>query len=364
MPQRAKGARLYQRKDTGVWIIRDTGRGDRSTGTRELGEAETRLAEYIAQRDRRPGGPAQPSDIAIAEVLSIYAAEHAPTVADPDRIAYAMEPLLDFWGELPCSSITREMCKAYGRSRFKVTKRDRETRETLETAPISDGTIRKELGTLSAALNYCKDEGYLLNPPKVHMPEKPAPKDRWLTRSEAARLLWAAYRNPESRHLARFILVALYTGTRKTAILRLRFMQNVNGGFADVGAGVLYRRAPGTTETKKKTPPIKIAPRLLAHLSRWEARGERWVVAFEGQGVASIKTAWRTAASTAGLADVTPHTLRHTAITWACQSGRADLWELSGYFGVSMETMIKVYAHHHPDYQESAVSAVGGRRKL
>ncbi len=362
MPQRAKGARLYQRKDTGMWIIRDTGRGDTSTGTRNRGEAETHLAHYIAQRDRRPGGPSQPSEITIAESLGIYASEHVPTVGDPERLAYAIERLLDFWGELPVSALTRETCRAYGCSRVKVVCRDPNTGEPTETAPIADGTVRKELSTLSAALNYCREEGYLLNPPKVHMPEKPEPKDRWLTRDEAARLLRAAYRNPEARHLARFILVALYTGTRKTAILQLRFMRNVNGGFVDTGAGRLYRRAPGTAQTKKRTPPITVAPRLLAHLKRWEAMGERWVVAYEGQGVSSIKTAWATAARNAGLDDVTPHTLRHTAITWACQSGRADLWELSGYFGVSMETMTKVYAHHHPDYQQGAVAAVGGRK--
>ncbi|MEY8838374.1 site-specific integrase, partial [Cribrihabitans sp. XS_ASV171] len=318
--------------------------------------------EYIAQRNRRPGGPAEPGQISVAEALTIYATEHVPTVRDPARLAFAIERLLDFWGELPVSTITRETCRAYARSRIKVTRKDPDTGEAIETAPIADGTIRKELGTLSAALNYCREEGRLLNPPKVHMPDKPEPKDRWLTRSEAARLIWAAYRNPEARHLARFILIALYTGTRKTAILRLRFMRNVNGGYVDTAAGILYRRAPGQIETKKKTPHVRIAPRLLAHLRRWEAMGERWAVAYEGQGVASIKTAWGTAIKAAKLEDVTPHTLRHTAITWACQSGRADLWELSGYFGVSMETMTNVYAHHHPDHQQGAVAAVGGRK--
>ncbi|SLN19777.1 Tyrosine recombinase XerC [Roseivivax jejudonensis] len=352
-----------QRRETGIWIIRDTGRGDRSTGTRDRGEAEKRLAEYIAQRDRRPGGPAQPDEITVAEVLTFYATEHVASgaVKDPTRIAYAIESLLDYWGELPANAVNRETCRAYGRSRVRHRK-DPKTGEVIETTPIADGTIRKELGVLSAAFNYCREEGRILNPPKVHLPDKPAPKDRWLTRSEAARLLWAAYRNPEAKHLARFMLVALYTGTRKSAILRLRFMRNVNGGHVDTEAGILYRRAPGVAETKKKTPHIRVAPRLLGHLRRWEAHGERWVVAYEGQGVASIKTAWRTAARAAKLDDATPHTLRHTAITWACQSGRADLWELSGYFGVSMETMTKVYAHHHPDHQQGAVAAIGGRK--
>lgn len=191
----------------------------------------------------------------VAEALNTYATEHAPGVSDPARIGYAIEALVPFWGERPLSTITRETCKAYGRTRRKVVRRDPKTKEVLETAPVAPSTIRKELGTLAAAINYCKDEGYVVNPPKVHLPEKTEPKDRWLTRNEAARLLWAAWRNPDSRHLARFILIALYTGTRKTAILRLRFMPNTSGGWVDTERGQMYRRGQGETETKKKRPP-------------------------------------------------------------------------------------------------------------
>jgi len=365
MPQQAKGPRLYRRKDTGIYIIRDTGRGERSTGTRDRRQAEAALAQYLADRDR-PSGPATPDEITVAEVLSIYASEHAPTVVDPARIAYAIEPLVRFWGDLPVSAIKRETCRAYGRQRRKVTKRDPKTKEVLETAPVSVGTIRKELGTLAAGVGYCASEGYLVNPPTVHLPTKPQPKDRWLTRGEAARLLWAAWRNPEAKHIARFILIGLYTGTRKTAILRLRFMPNTTGGHVDTLNGQMYRRGSAQLETKKRQPPIRIAPRLLAHLRRWESRQDRWVIEFRGQGVGSIKTAWATAVRDAGLSNtgVTPHTLRHTAITWTMQAG-GDIYEAAGYFGVSIETMFKVYAHHHPDHQSDAVAAVGrGGRKL
>ena len=130
----------------------------------------------------------------------------------------------------------------------------------------------------------------------------------------------------------------------------------------DVASQRLYRRAGNEVETKKRTPPITLSPRLLAHLRRWEKEAGRFVVSFDGQGVSSIKTAWASVVRRAGLEDVTPHTLRHTAITWACQTGKADMWELGGYFGVSPETMHKVYAHHHPDYQQNAVAALGGRK--
>ncbi len=302
----------------------------------------------------------------VAGAMQIYLEEHVPTVKDPERIAYAAVPLIRFWGELPISAIKRETCRRYARQRTKVVKRDPKTKEILETAPASTGTIRKELGTLAAAIRYVAEEGYLTNPPKVHLPEKPEPKDRWLTRNEAARLLMAAWRNPEARHIAHFILIGLYTGTRKSAILRLRFMPNTSGGYVDTERGVIYRKASEQAQTKKRQPPIRVPSRLLAHLRRWEAANARHAVEFRGQGVGSIKTAWATAVRDAGLegTSVVPHTLRHTAITWVMQAG-GDIYEAAGYFGVSHETMFNVYAHHHPDHQADAVAAAGrGGRKL
>ena len=55
---------------------------------------------------------------------------------------------------------------------------------------------------------------------------------------------------------------------------------------------------------------------------------------------------------------LTPHTLRHSAITWAMQRG-VKLAGAAGFFGVSMETLERVCWHHHPGYQASAVEAMG-----
>ncbi len=57
---------------------------------------------------------------------------------------------------------------------------------------------------------------------------------------------------------------------------------------------------------------------------------------------------------------MTPHTLKHTAITWALQRG-ATMWDVAGYFGTSIETIERVYAHHAPDHMKSAVDAMNRR---
>lgn len=120
------------------------------------------------------------------------------------------------------------------------------------------GTVHRELTTLRSTLNYCHKEGYILNAPPVWLPELPPSKERLLTRSEAARLLCAAYRLPKGRHLAKFILLSLYIGTRKTAVLNLRFQSNTHGGWIDTQQGILYRRGEKERQTAKRRPPLPV----------------------------------------------------------------------------------------------------------
>ena len=340
MPRHAKGARLYKRGTT--FYVRD-GQTFFSTGTRDRRGAETALARYITEKDR-PTGPLNPDQMTVGKALEIYATERAPLLKAPDRIGYAISAIFPILGNLPVGSINGQVCRRYG--------------ETRSRAP---GTIRKELGVLQAAINFAFAEGYLTETRNVRLPEKPPARDRWLTRDEAAKLLRAAWRNPKSKHLARFILIALYTGTRSAAILRLGFMPNTFGGYVDTESGMMYRRTPGKAETKKRQPPIPIPRPLLAHLRRWKQNGSMWVVEIDNQRVASVKTAWKTALEETGIAHCTRHDLRHTAITWAMQRGM-ERWDASGFFGVTMDVLERTYAHHSPDYLRDAAKIMERRK--
>ena len=340
MPRQSKGAHLYQRT-TGMWVIRE-GNKQRSTNTRDRRKAEGALSRYIAERDR-PTGPTAPDKMTVADCLKLYGNEHALTVKDPKRIAYAIQALYPVLGELPLSNINGGVCRFYEKTRGR-----------------QPATVRKELGVLQAAINFCHAEGYLTAPVKVKLPAKTAPRDRWLTRDDAAKLLRAAWRNPKSKHLARFILIALYTGTRSEAILSLQFMPNTEGGYIDTERGLMYRRGMGETETKKRKPPIRIPRQLLAHMERWKQDGSRYVVHVRDCRVGHVKSAWKAALEQSAIEHCTRHDLRHTAITW-CMQGGADKWDAAGYFGVSLDVLESVYGHHHPDHMQTAVLAMEGK---
>ncbi len=74
-----------------------------------------------------------------------------------------------------------------------------------------------------------------------------------------------------------------------------------------------------------------------------------------------MRKGFEAAVRAAGLgADVTPHILRHTCATWLMQNG-ANLWDAAGFLGMTVQQLEEGYGHHHPDYQEDAVAALGGQ---
>ena len=172
MPRHAKGPRLHRHVNE-IWNIRDNGGVFKSTGTRNRREAERSLARYIAEKDRPSRASFTRSNDRRGRRSTTYG-RRARTDLQRSRADRLCDRRVDSDPGKPSrvSSIAGEVCRRYARTRDK--------------AP---GTIRKELGVLQAALNYCHAEGYLTIAPKVRLPAKPAPRDRWLTRDEAARLL-------------------------------------------------------------------------------------------------------------------------------------------------------------------------------
>ena len=102
---------------------------------------------------------------------------------------------------------------------------------------------------------------------------------------------------------------------------------------------------------------MKLPRRLAAHLRRWQKAGEIWPVTHQGQRVADIKTAFAAASLRAGLEDLTPHSLKHTAITWAMQRGM-QIDDAASHFGASRETIIRSYWPHSYDVQKDAVAVM------
>ena len=168
------------------------------------------------------------------------------------------------------------------------------------------------------------------------------------------------------RHVARFTLIGLYTGTRAGAIATASPYRAEGKSFVDLETGIFNRRAVGKRATTKRQTPVPLPNRLLAHLRRWARLGiaKSHFVEWNGKPVASVKTGFASGVRIAGLdvatGNVTPHTLRHTAATWLMQRG-APMWEAAGFLGMSEKTLRDTYGHHHPAHLRGAADAIASR---
>ena len=90
----------------------------------------------------------------------------------------------------------------------------------------SAGTARRELGVLQAAINHAHKRGRITRSVIVELPPCPPSRTKWLTRKEAAKLLWASRKDRKARlYMPLFIVIGIYTGRRREAILSLRWPQ-------------------------------------------------------------------------------------------------------------------------------------------
>lgn len=303
MPRRNSGARLrFLEKRQCFYIVwTEGGRSrERSTGTADRELAEIALADFLHIRTR-DAGPRDPAEILVTDVLADYAEERAPDTEAPWRIAAAVKALVPFWQGKTVANINRETCRSY------VTARQR-----------SAGTARRELGVLRAAINHAHRSGRLTRIVAVDLPEGAEARDRFLTRKEAATLLREAIREPRVRlHLPLFIIIGLYSGQRKEAILSLRWSQ------VDLDAARIDFNGSDGRRTNKRRARQPIPRKLLGHLRRARKRGTDlgFVVHENGKRLKDIKRGFASACTRAGLDDVTPHVLRHTCATWLMQRG-------------------------------------------
>src|SRR6516162_4158176 len=102
-------------------------------------------------------------------------------------------------------------------------------------------TIEFKPGTsclLRSAIRYFhREHGPLASVPTVVLPEKPPKREGYhLSRKELAQRLLAAWRRPETRHVARLILLGAYSGSRLQAMLNMRWVPSVTSAWIDLDA--------------------------------------------------------------------------------------------------------------------------------
>lgn len=307
-----------------IWCAywREDGKARRdSLGTRDPVAAERKFAVYVAARNAAP----RPKTVTVADCLAAYYEAKPQVIPRP--------ALGQFFGPMLPEAIDQTACESYPKQRQAAVK-----------------TIHTEMGILRAALIHAQRKKWI-TAPFIWMPVNGEPRDRWLTHDEAQRLL-AACTQP---HLRLYVLLALRTAARPGAILGLTWPQ------VSFDMNRIDFRIPGKAQTKKGRAVVPMTEDLRKALeAAHESKGPHqvYVVAWGGDRVKTVKRAFAAACERAGLEDVTPHTLRHTAATWMAERG-VEMRKISRYLGhTKTDTTELVYAKHTPEFLKDAADAL------
>ncbi|MFT4091398.1 MAG: site-specific integrase [Asticcacaulis sp.] len=274
-------------------------------------------------------------------MLEWYYDEHAKNLNSASSARYQIPILKAFFGDTPAHEIDPARQAAYAAHR--------------RATGMKNDTINREMSVLSAALNRAYAWKFIPQPYKILMLPKSDPKERFLSRNEAAtlyRYLLNKIRNTKRyHHLLLFTRIALNTGARSGVILSLTWDR------VDFERKTIWFPVPGRKQTNKRAAVISFDHKLETALIAAKKRARtNNVIEFEGRPVKLVRRALTRACKDAGLNDVSPHTFRHTFATWAAMGG-APLYILGGALGHSNPSTTARYAKYQPEAFKDVIRA-------
>ncbi len=213
---------------------------------------------------------------------------------------------------------------------------------------ISPATFNREWSLIRAILNFGeRTERIDRSPIKSGAVEKLATKSReaFFEPAEWAALIAAAGSDPELRAAVPVLRALLLTASRIGEIVDLRWKD------VDLRQKVVTIRQPKVSKREPRPKSLPIVPELEALLPEVRGFGEAPVfrqIDEKPWTVPALQSAFERILRRAGLqpehGHLTPHSIRHTASTWAVRGG-ATPDEADRLRGITMKGMLAVYTH-------------------
>lgn len=328
-----------------TWARKATGQHEATvkwtdeTGTTRVGlkvygkeNKEEAIPALIAWVTAREGKALRTKGTKVADVWSSYYAECEKEGKQMPNFATNWKRLAPFFGAMDIKSITKEACQKYAVEK--------------EAAGYAPWSIYGDLNRLRTLVSWAVKNKVITEKeaPYVWKPQEPTNAvDQAMTLAQVVELLDAT----PTDHMRLFIILAISTGGRLTALLELTWDR------VDFAANEIDLRTP----EKKKSILSKAFQKgravvamnetiRAALLQAWQTRAgdESHVIQWRGTPVRSVKTAFNRAVERAGLPDwVTPHVLRHSTATIMDQQG-VPVEEIAKFLGHSgPEITRKIY---------------------
>jgi integrase len=278
---------------------------------------------------------------------------------------------------------------------------------------LSVGSSRMDLGFARAAVNRFAEEHVIAITNGFWVPERPEPRQNWLTRRQISRLLWICYRgyiwdetqqcwvtetviDPNSgravtrrkvskdfndpvvrenfSQAARAILVLYYTGTRSTRACNLVWDEHPYKGWIDPVRGVIRRsgmRVGKSGGTKRKPKPAGtslLPPALQEFARRWriqDLREGHMHVFRKANGsehdAGSLLRLIKMVGSRCGLGDIIVHEFRHSTVTQCLRAG-CSIADTAAFVDMSEEMVRTTYGHIAEEATKAGALAMVDRK--
>lgn len=294
-----------------------------STGTSDAG-----LAPIVAQEIwKRLHAPASDR---IDDLWQLYLSDCRQDRKNVSRQEDAWKHLQKAFGNGIGVDITRDDCRAYA--------------DIRKRQGAASATVMTELVYLRACLNLRYGRGRNC----IWLPPGSPPRDRYLNREELDQLLT----HVQTPHVRLFIILAITTGVRMSALLELRWDQ------VDFKHRTINFNQPEREQTNKRRPELPLNERAYEALHE-AARGALtdYVIEWDRKPVKSIKKAIRMASKRSGIV-CSPHVFRHTAGVWMAQAD-VPMQKISQFLGhTSSRVTERSYARYSPSFMKDAAAAL------
>lgn len=363
MGRRRREVPWMERRDNGRFYAHWYDTDCRQTRRRSLGTSEPDLAaaafdDFLFARSHGkhfvPGVSQKTGGMLVIDVVKLYIAGHVePNCIDVVRSRSISCHLSTFFRTTRIRDIDIPACEAYAAARRVGRVRSSLLHSAVRGACAKDGTIRRELGLLSAAANWAIKRKLIPESemPTIEAPAEPRGRIVFLSRDE----LQLAFETAASP-LREFIALAYYTGARRRAVEALTPAQ------VDMKHGLITLESLSASlkerQSKKRKPIIPILRDLRALLERWLPSLQNDEPILPKRNYYMLFKNHLTALHLRTKAF--PHVLRHTSATHLLQDG-VSVYDVAKLLGDLPTTVERSYAHHSAEYLAKALEGKGLR---
>lgn len=267
-------------------------------------------------------------------VLDVYEKQQLPFIVDRCRTAGIIKTLRE---KLP--SLTTDGVSEYRQIRLRN--------------GMSGTTVNKEVGTLLAACNLARANGY--NIPAIAFRRAPlAHRDSYCTVSQIQSIIDSA----DDIRFRIYIVLLFMTGQRKATVQGLRWSQ-IQGDVIKFS----YTPSDCMAARRKKRATTPITPELKDAIGLMPRGKSDFLFMDDETGHMMNQRLDRWLGSTSKKLGIkcSAHVMRHSAITLAMDAPGADLYRVSQFAGHSSTAITqRIYLHGRPGQQAGIVSSLGG----